>query len=94
LERWFGFSRLDSPPQVFTFFAIKIFFRIIGNNNKFFFRPELLSFDSLSKENKKENLQLCFDVAQRDLGIDPLLDVVDIADSERPDESAFFIYFF
>jgi len=55
-------------------------------------RPELLSFDSLSKENKKENLQLCFDVAQRDLGIDPLLDVVDIADSERPDEKSVMTY--
>jgi len=55
-------------------------------------RPELINFDSLSKENRKENLQLAFDVAQNDLGIDPLLDAADIADSERPDEKSVMTY--
>ena len=31
-------------------------------------RPDLLDFDSLDKKNKKQNLQLAFDVAQNHLG--------------------------
>ena len=55
-------------------------------------RPELIDFNSLDKKNKRENLQLAFDVAQKHLGIEPLLDVADVVDSERPDERSVMTY--
>jgi len=54
-------------------------------------RPELIDFDSLNKENRKENNQLCFDVAREHLGIDPLLDVEDL-EAERPDDKSVMTY--
>jgi len=55
-------------------------------------RPDLLNFDELSKDNAAHNLQLAFDVAEQHLGITPLLDVIDITDSPRPDERSIMTY--
>eukprot|EP01114_Cavostelium_apophysatum_P014749 TRINITY_DN38_c0_g3_i1.p2 TRINITY_DN38_c0_g3~~TRINITY_DN38_c0_g3_i1.p2 ORF type:complete len:624 (-),score=257.07 TRINITY_DN38_c0_g3_i1:2085-3956(-) len=54
-------------------------------------RPDLIDFDSLQQENHKDNLRLCFDVAKKDLGIEPLLDVEDV-DVERPDDKSIMTY--
>lgn len=54
-------------------------------------RPDLIDFDSLEKGNHKQNLQYAFDVAEKHLGISPLLDVEDV-DVERPDERSVMTY--
>jgi len=45
----------------------------------------------LDKADHKKNLQLAFDVAEKSLGISPLLDVEDV-DVERPDERSVMTY--
>jgi hypothetical protein len=55
-------------------------------------RPDLLDFDSLSKNNSRQNLELAFDIAEKQLGIARLLDVEDIVDVARPDERSIVTY--
>jgi len=55
-------------------------------------RPDLLDYDSLSKENNAQNLELAFDIAEKQLGIPRLLDVEDIANVARPDERSVMTY--
>jgi len=55
-------------------------------------RPDLLDFNKLSKNNPRENLELAFDVAEKQLGITRLLDVEDIVDVPRPDERSVMTY--
>lgn len=55
-------------------------------------RPDLLDFDSLSKNDAAKNLELAFNVAENSLGIPRLLDVVDITDSPKPDERSIMTY--
>jgi actinin alpha len=55
-------------------------------------RPDLLDYDSLSKENKLENLELAFDVAEKHLGIAKILDAKDIVDLPKPDERSIMTY--
>ncbi|KAI3630337.1 hypothetical protein MIR68_011772 [Amoeboaphelidium protococcarum] len=55
-------------------------------------RPDLLDFDKLSKSNKKENVQLAFDIAEQHLGIPKLLDVEDLVDITKPDERSVMTY--
>jgi hypothetical protein len=38
-------------------------------------RPDIIPYENLTKSTAPENLQTAFDVAERDLGIAPLLDV-------------------
>jgi len=55
-------------------------------------RPDLLDYDSLSKDNNAHNLELAFDIAEKQLGIPRLLDVEDIANVARPDERSVMTY--
>jgi len=54
-------------------------------------RPDLIDFDSLKREDVRDNIQLVFNVARDSLGIDPLLDVEDL-DVERPDDKSVMTY--
>jgi Ca2+-binding EF-hand superfamily protein len=55
-------------------------------------RPDLLDFDSLSKANARENLELAFSVAENSLGISRLLDPEDIINTPKPDERSIMTY--
>ena len=54
-------------------------------------RPDLIDYDSLDKANKTENLNLAFDVAEREFGIYKLLDAEDMIDI-KPDERSVITY--
>lgn len=57
------------------------------------FDNSLLDFDSLSKENPKDNLTLAFTLAEEKLGIPPFLDVEDMTNpSAKPDERGIMTY--
>jgi len=54
-------------------------------------RPDLLDYNACLGKTNKENLELAFSVAERDLGIPRLLDVDD-CDVETPDEKSVITY--
>ncbi|KAL6121217.1 hypothetical protein NUSPORA_01902 [Nucleospora cyclopteri] len=57
-----------------------------------FHRADLIDISCLSKENKRENLEQAFRVAEESLGIGRLLDVNDVLSFDVPDEKSIFTY--
>jgi actinin alpha len=55
-------------------------------------RPDLIDYDSLKKGNDIYNLNLAFDVAEKELDIPKMLDAEDIHESAKPDERSIMTY--
>lgn len=55
-------------------------------------RPDLIPFDTLSSADPRGNLKLAMDVAEKELGIPPLIDIDDIVDVPKPDERSVMTY--
>ena len=55
-------------------------------------RPDLLNYDHIDKSDHRGNMQRAFDIATKEIGIPPLLDVDDVCDVARPDERSLMTY--
>ncbi|XP_076143151.1 F-actin-monooxygenase mical2b isoform X8 [Alosa pseudoharengus] len=56
------------------------------------FRPGLIDYDSLNEEDCAQNLQLAFDVSEREFGIKPFSTGKDLAGGQEPDKVTMVTY--
>ncbi|KAM8974755.1 F-actin-monooxygenase MICAL3 isoform 2-T2 [Pelodytes ibericus] len=56
------------------------------------FRPELIDFESLDECNVERNNQLAFDIAERELGISPIMTGKEMASVGDPDKLSMVVY--
>ncbi|XP_053720324.1 F-actin-monooxygenase mical2b isoform X6 [Synchiropus splendidus] len=56
------------------------------------FKPQLIDFDSLSEDDTAANLQLAFDVSEREFGIRPLASVTELCDGLELDKAKMISY--
>lgn len=55
-------------------------------------RPDLIDYDALDKSDHRGNMQLAFDIANKEIGIPDLLDVDDVCNVAKPDERSLMTY--
>ncbi|XP_062931700.1 F-actin-monooxygenase MICAL3 isoform X3 [Cynocephalus volans] len=56
------------------------------------YRPDLLDFDSLDEQNVEKNNQLAFDIAEKELGISPIMTGKEMASVGEPDALSMVMY--
>ncbi|XP_056600757.1 F-actin-monooxygenase mical2b isoform X11 [Triplophysa dalaica] len=56
------------------------------------FRPQLIDFDTLKHQDCAKNLQLAFDVSEREFGIKPFITGKDLVSSQDPDKTSMSAY--
>ncbi|XP_075839029.1 F-actin-monooxygenase MICAL3 isoform X20 [Microtus pennsylvanicus] len=56
------------------------------------YRPDLIDFDSLDEQNVEKNNQLAFDVAEKELGISPIMTGKEMAAVAEPDKLSMVMY--
>ncbi|XP_058637184.1 F-actin-monooxygenase mical2b isoform X9 [Onychostoma macrolepis] len=52
------------------------------------FRPQLIDYDSLNEQDCAKNLQLAFDVAEKEFGIKPFITGKELAAGQEPDKTS------
>ncbi|XP_053772625.1 F-actin-monooxygenase MICAL3 isoform X2 [Desmodus rotundus] len=56
------------------------------------YRPDLIDFDSLEEQNVEKNNQLAFDIAEKELGICPIMTGKEMASVGEPDQLSMVMY--
>lgn len=56
------------------------------------YRPDLLDYNKLNKQDHKGNMELAFQLADEHIGISRLLEVQDVCDVSKPDERSVMTY--
>ncbi|XP_054552561.1 F-actin-monooxygenase MICAL3 isoform X3 [Talpa occidentalis] len=56
------------------------------------YRPDLIDFDSLDEQNVEKNNQLAFDIAEKELGISPIMTGKEMASVGQPDTLSMVMY--
>ncbi|KAL3883915.1 hypothetical protein ACJMK2_030141 [Sinanodonta woodiana] len=51
-----------------------------------YFKPDLIDYNSLNEDDAAKNCQLAFDIAQRELGINPVMKGEDLTICDKPDK--------